>query len=462
MSKFKPALPKGTRDFGPEVLAGRNYIIDTIKDVYELFGFAPIETPTMELLSTLMGKYGDEGDQLLFKIINSGDYLSKADENALQRKSSTGLLKSISNKGLRYDLTVPFARYVVMNRNDIAFPFKRYQIQPVWRADKPQKGRYREFVQCDADIIGSNSLLNEVELLSIMTEVFDRLKLSKDLIEIKINNRKVLEGISEAIGASDQFRDITVAIDKLDKIGMEKVLEELKSKNLSEEACTKLQKFLSFSGDFAVTLDYLEKELSPVSQTGAKGVEELRETFALLENKDRFTLDLTLARGLNYYTGAIFEVVPKTIKMGSISGGGRYDDLTDIFGMPDVSGVGFSFGLDRIYDTMQELNLFSAINLSAASILFIGKNEEAQLFNLDKVRQLRKKGLPAEIYPEAAISGGKLKKQMKYANRRNFSNVVVTGVNEMEQRIIKVKTMETGQENSYSISELIIHLQQQS
>jgi len=454
MSKIKPALPKGTRDFGPEVLAKRNHIVDTIKEVYHLYGFVPIETPTMELLSTLMGKYGDEGDQLLFKIINSGDYLSKADDQALADKSSRGLLKSISNKGLRYDLTVPFARFVAMHRNDIAFPFKRYQIQSVWRADRPQKGRYREFVQCDADIIGSNSLLNEVELLGILTEVFDRLKLKSE-IEIKLNNRKILEGISEAIGAKDQFGDLAVAIDKLDKIGMEKVLDELRSKAFSEDSLEKLSAFLSFNGDYKEVLSFLKEDLANVSTLAAEGIQEMEAIFDLLEEPERYTIDLTLARGLNYYTGTIIEVVPINVKMGSISGGGRYDNLIDVFGMPDVSGVGFSFGLDRIYDTMDELNLFEGVETRKSQVLFIAFDDECMKFNLDKVRALRRENISAEIFPDLANSGGKLKKQMKYANRLQFTYVIVTGKDEMNKNVLNVKDLESGEQANRSMDELL-------
>lgn len=444
MMAQKPSIPKGTRDFSPIEMARRNYIFDTIKSVFQRYGYQPIETPAMENLSTLMGKCGVEGDKLLFKILNSGDYLSKIPGPKFQNPSATELTGFIAEKGLRFDLTVPFARYVVQHRNDITFPFKRYQIQPVWRADKPQKGRYREFFQCDVDVIGSKSLLNEVELVQIINDVFSRLKINS---VIKINNRKVLLGIAEYIGETEKFTDITVAIDKLDKIGIEKVKEELSINGISDEAIEKLEKILNFQGSNNRKIDFL-KGIIGSSLTGNEGMLEVSEVFDTLnglELNSEIEFDLTLARGLNYYTGAIFEVVTKTVKIGSICGGGRYDDLTGIFGLPDVSGVGVSFGADRIYDVMQEQNLFPVAMQTTTQALFVNFGEKEQKYCISLVDKLRKAGINTELYPESA----KLKKQMIYANNNNIPYVVLIGENEMNQGTINVKDMQAGQQVSF-------------
>jgi histidyl-tRNA synthetase len=401
MAAQKPSIPKGTRDFSPFEMVKRNYIFDTIKRVFKKYGFQPIETPAMENLSTLMGKYGEEGDKLLFKVLNSGDFLSKAKDETLHEKDSIKLTNQISEKGLRYDLTVPFARFVVQHRNDITFPFKRYQIQPVWRADKPQKGRYREFYQCDVDVVGSNSLLNELELLQIVEDVFKILDINA---LIKINNRKILSGIAEIIGQSDKIIDITVAIDKLDKIGLENVNKELLGKGIPQDAVEKIQPIILLSGSNKEKLERL-KEVLGGSEIGLKGVEELETVFNYLESVKVGTeieLDLTLARGLNYYTGAIIEVKAKDVAIGSICGGGRYDDLTGIFGMPDVSGVGISFGADRIYDVLNQLDKFPTQNLDVTQVLFINFGKEEENFCLPVAAKLREQGLNVEIYPEAA------------------------------------------------------------
>ena len=411
----KPSIPKGTRDFSPVEMVKRNYIFDTIKEVFRLYGFQPIETPAMENLSTLMGKYGEEGDKLLFKILNSGDFVSKVSDQVYNEKDSNRLTSWISEKGLRYDLTVPFARYVVQYRNDITFPFKRYQIQPVWRADRPQKGRYREFYQCDVDVIGSNSLLNEAELIQIIDDVFNRLKINT---LVKINNRKIFAGIAEIIGEKERLVDITVAIDKLEKIGLEKVNLELAEKGVSKEAVAKLQPILALEGDTAAKLNQLESVLK-ASETGIKGVEEVRVLFAYIERfglQTEVELDLTLARGLNYYTGAIIEVKAKDMEMGSICGGGRYDDLTGIFGLPDVSGVGVSFGAERIYDVLTQLGLFPQETPENTKVMFANFGEKEELYCLPVVSELRKKGVNAEIFPESA----KMKKQMNYADKKNI------------------------------------------
>ncbi|WP_319228804.1 histidine--tRNA ligase [Draconibacterium orientale] len=446
----KPSIPKGTRDFSPAEMVRRNYIFNTIKDVFRLYGFQPIETPAMENLSTLMGKYGEEGDKLLFKILNSGDFISKVPQEMLDEKNSNKLTTKLSEKGLRYDLTVPFARYVVQYRNDIAFPFKRYQIQPVWRADRPQKGRYREFYQCDVDVIGSNSLLNEVELVQIIDEVFQRLGINTT---VKINNRKILAGIAEAIGEADRMVDITVAIDKLDKIGLEKVNAEMLDKGISQEAVDKLQPILKLEGTTVEKLAQIETVIG-ATEIGAKGIAEMRTMFAYLENVELNTtveLDLTLARGLNYYTGAIFEVKSNDVQIGSICGGGRYDDLTGIFGMPDVSGVGVSFGAERIYDVLVQLNAFPEESLETTKALFVNFGEKEEAYCLPVLAQLRKNGINAEIFPESA----KMKKQMTYANRKEIAYVILAGDNEMAAQKFTLKNMETGEQQLVDTQELI-------
>ncbi|WP_346854357.1 histidine--tRNA ligase [uncultured Draconibacterium sp.] len=446
----KPSIPKGTRDFSPAEMVRRNYIFNTIKDVFRLYGFQPIETPAMENLSTLMGKYGEEGDKLLFKILNSGDFISKVPQDLLDEKNSNKLTTKLSEKGLRYDLTVPFARYVVQHQSEIAFPFKRYQIQPVWRADRPQKGRYREFYQCDVDVIGSNSLLNEVELVQIIDDVFKRLQINT---VVKINNRKILAGIAEAIGEAERIIDITVAIDKLDKIGLEKVNDEMLAKGISAEAVDKLQPILQLEGTTQEKLDQIEKVIGETG-VGAKGISEMRSMFAYLENIDLQTeveLDLTLARGLNYYTGAIFEVKSKDVQIGSICGGGRYDDLTGIFGMPDVSGVGVSFGAERIYDVLVAQDAFPAESLETTKVLFVNFGEKEEAYCLPVLAQLRKAGINAEIFPESA----KMKKQMTYANRKQIAFVVLAGDNEIESKKFTLKNMETGEQQLVSAEELI-------
>ncbi|MFV0539702.1 MAG: histidine--tRNA ligase [Aestuariibaculum sp.] len=449
----KPSIPKGTRDFNPEEVAKRNYIFSTIRNTFETFGFQPIETPSFENSETLMGKYGDEGDRLIFKILNSGDYLLKADKKAYDDKNSTKLTSSISEKALRYDLTVPFARYVVQHQNDIEFPFKRYQIQPVWRADRPQKGRFREFYQCDADVVGSDSLWQEVEFVQLYDKVFTALKLEGTTI--KINNRKILSGIAEVIGASDKLIDFTVALDKLDKIGEEKVKEEMLSKGISQSGIDKLQPLFSVSGSFESQIDTLKTILS-TSNEGQKGIEELafiNNAISVLGLETAtLQLDVTLARGLNYYTGAIFEVAaPKSIKIGSIGGGGRYDDLTGIFGLKNVSGVGISFGLDRIYLVLEELNLFPETVAKSVEALFINFGEKEALFSLEAIKQLRSKGIHAELYPDAS----KMKKQMNYANKRNIPFVVLVGEEEMKSETYTLKNMISGNQEKVSVLELV-------
>ena len=439
----KPSIPKGTRDFSPEEMMRRTYIFDTIKSVFRLFGYAPLETPSMENLSTLLGKYGDEGDKLLFKILNSGDYGAKLSEEELRQASK------ISEKGLRYDLTVPFARYVVQHQNEIVFPFKRYQIQPVWRADRPQKGRYREFYQCDVDVIGSKSLLSEVELVDIVARVFSKLGIS---VTLKMNNRKILFGIAESIGHADKMIDITVAIDKLDKIGLDNVKNELRERGIDGEAIAKLQPILELSGTNAEKLTKLESVIG-ASEAGMLGIEEMRTIFDNVEKLGiNLTpeLDLSLARGLNYYTGAIFEVKANDFQIGSISGGGRYDDLTGIFGMPGMSGVGISFGADRIYDVMLGLNLFPEELACSTKVLFInlGKAEEEASMRL--ISKLRDNDIAAEIYPESA----KMKKQMEYANRRGIPYVVIIGSEELQRGVATLKDMRTGEQREVSFEEL--------
>lgn len=449
----KPTIPKGTRDFNPEQVAKRNYIFQNIKNVFETFGFQPIETPSFENSDTLMGKYGDEGDRLIFKILNSGDFLSKVDDEIYDIKDSNKLTLSISEKALRYDLTVPFARYVVQHQNEIEFPFKRYQMQPVWRADRPQKGRFREFFQCDADVVGSNSLWQEVEFIQLYDAVFSNLNLGD--VTIKINNRKILSGIAEVIGAQDKLIDFTVALDKLDKIGEEKVKEEMLRKGILPEGISKLQPLFTLSGSFESQIESLKSILS-TSKEGKKGIDELEfinEAITSLGLKiATLQLDVTLARGLNYYTGAIFEVAaPKKVQMGSIGGGGRYDDLTGIFGLKDVSGVGISFGLDRIYLVLEELGLFPKTITKSVDVLFINFGDKEALFSLKAIKELREKGFNSELYPEAA----KMKKQMNYANRRNIPFVVLVGEKEMNTNSYTLKEMETGKQQNVSLEMLI-------
>ena len=445
----KPSIPKGTRDFLPEVMVRRNYIFDTIKTVFKRFGFQPIETPSMENLSTLLGKYGEEGDKLLFRILNSGDFMSGVEQNG-EMLHSEKIAGKICEKGLRYDLTVPFARFVVQYRDQISFPFRRYQIQPVWRADRPQKGRYREFYQCDVDIVGSNSLLNEAELVQIVDEVFKALKIN---VVLKINNRKVLAGIAEYIGKPDALVDITVAIDKLDKIGIEAVNAELAQKGLDEKAIEKLQPILFMKGDAREKFAQLKSLMAGI-EVGEKGIEELETLFDYIDDMNvgiEYELDLTLARGLNYYTGAIFEVKAKDVAMGSISGGGRYDNLTGIFGLQGVSGVGISFGADRIYDVLTELNLFPERNVDSTEVIFLnfGKNEER--YCLPYLQQLRRNGINAEIYPDSA----KIQKQMKYADQRGIPVVVMAGEDEMNNKTFTVKWMKEGRQENVSAEELL-------
>lgn len=446
----KPSIPKGTRDFGPAEMVKRNYIFDTIKSVFKLYGYQPIETPAMENLSTLLGKYGEEGDKLLFKILNSGDFLSKADDALLQEMDSAKLTSQISEKGLRYDLTVPFARFVVQHRNELQFPFKRYQIQPVWRADRPQKGRYREFYQCDVDVIGSNSLLNEVELIQIVDEVYRHLKIN---VLVKINNRKILSGIAEVIGQPDKIIDITVAIDKIDKIGLDNVNTELAEKGLPQHAIDGLQPILNLKGTNTEKLEQIKKVLA-TSEIGLKGIEEMETIFNWLEPLDintKVELDLTLARGLNYYTGAIFEVKALDVEMGSITGGGRYDDLTGIFGLPDVSGVGISFGADRIYDVMEQLDGYPKEADTTTKVFFVNFGAAEQAWCLPFIQKMRSAGISTEIYPETA----KLKKQMIYANSRNIPFVAMVGEEEMNSGRITLKDMEKGTQETLSGDELV-------
>ena len=449
----KPSIPKGTRDFTPQEMANRNYIFNTIKDVFRLYGFQQIETPAMENLSTLMGKYGEEGDKLLFKILNSGDFLSGVDDRELSEKNSIKLTNKISEKGLRYDLTVPFARFVVQNRDKITFPFKRYQIQPVWRADRPQKGRYREFYQCDVDVVGSDSLLNELELIQIVDEVYRRLKIN---VVLKINNRKILSGIAEIIGETERITDITVAIDKMDKIGLENVNKEMAEKGISADGIEKIQPILKLSGSNQDKLNQLKNILSS-SEIGLKGVEELETIFKLCEGvniKTAIELDLTLARGLNYYTGAIFEVKALDVEMGSITGGGRYDNLTGIFGMPNVSGVGISFGADRIYDVLNQLNLYPETSAEQTQILFVSFGEKELAYCVPWANELRQKGINVEIYPDPA----KMKKQMSYADSKNIPFVAIVGENEMNENKVMLKDMKSGEQKLVGIDSLTLTL----
>lgn len=449
----KPSIPKGTRDFSPIEMAKRNYIFNTIKEVFLLYGFQQIETPAMENLSTLMGKYGEEGDKLLFKMLNSGDYLKNAPAEMLEQHDYIHLIPKISEKGLRYDLTVPFARYVVMHRNDIQFPFKRYQIQPVWRADRPQKGRYREFYQCDADVVGSDSLMNEIEFVGMIDEVFKRFGIN---VIIKINNRKVLSGIAEVIGAPDKIVDITVAIDKIDKIGLENVNAELLEKGLSQDAVDALQPLLTLSGSNEEKLATLSSLLAS-SEVGMKGVEELRYVLTNSEAqqpKGIVELDVSLARGLNYYTGTIIEVKAKDVAIGSITGGGRYDNLTGVFGMSGTSGVGISFGADRIYDVLNTLELYPKDTLASTKVLFVNFGEKEGAQSLQYVMKLRANGIPAEIYPDST----KMKKQMSYANDKNVVYVAMVGETEMANGTIALKCMETGEQENLTIDEVISKL----
>ena len=446
----KPSIPKGTRDFGPEEMAKRNYIFNTIKDVYALYGFQQIETPAMETLQTLMGKYGEEGDKLLFKILNSGDYLNKVTDEELSERNPLHLASKLCEKGLRYDLTVPFARYVVMHREELQLPFKRYQIQPVWRADRPQKGRYREFYQCDADVVGSDSLLNEVELMQIVDTVFTKFGVR---VQIKINNRKILTGIAEVIGEADKIVDITVAIDKLDKIGLDNVNAELKADGISDEAIEKLQPIISLEGTNEDKLNTIAKVLEG-SDVGLKGVEETKfilDALKVTGLNNEIQLDLTLARGLNYYTGAIFEVKALDTPMGSITGGGRYDNLTGIFGMPGLSGVGISFGADRIYDVLNALDLYPKEAVNATQVLFINFGEKEAAYCLPFVAKARKAGIRTEIFPDKA----KMKKQMSYANAKNIPYVVLAGENEINKGKLMLKDMQTGEQTLITIDELI-------
>ena len=449
----KPSIPKGTRDFSPIEMAKRNYIFNTIKEVFLLYGFQQIETPAMENLSTLMGKYGEEGDKLLFKMLNSGDYLKNAPAEMLEQHDYIHLIPKISEKGLRYDLTVPFARYVVMHRNDIQFPFKRYQIQPVWRADRPQKGRYREFYQCDADVVGSDSLMNEIELVGMIDEVFKRFGIN---VIIKINNRKVLSGIAEVIGAPDKIVDITVAIDKIDKIGLENVNAELLEKGLSQDAVDALQPLLTLSGSNEEKLATLSTLLAS-SEVGMNGVEELRYVLTNSEAqqpKGVVELDVSLARGLNYYTGTIIEVKAKDVVIGSITGGGRYDNLTGVFGMSGTSGVGISFGADRIYDVLNTLELYPKDTLASTKVLFVNFGEKEGAQSLQYVMKLRANGIPAEIYPDST----KMKKQMSYANDKNVAYVAMVGETEMANGTIALKCMETGEQENLTIKEVFSKL----
>ena len=447
----KPNIPKGTRDFGPQEMARRNYIFNTIRQVYALYGFQQIETPAMENLSTLMGKYGEEGDKLLFKILNSGDFLRGIGEEDLRNGATGKLASQLCEKGLRYDLTVPFARYVVQHRDELTLPFRRYQIQPVWRADRPQKGRYREFYQCDADVVGSDSLINEVELMQIVDTVFNRFGIR---VCIKINNRKILTGIAEIIGEADRIVDITVAIDKLDKIGLEKVNEELRANGLSEDAIQKLQPIINLSGTNQEKMATMRQALAQ-SEIGLKGIDEVEFVLDHLSGlTSQVELDLTLARGLNYYTGCIFEVKALDVQIGSITGGGRYDNLTGIFGMPGISGVGISFGADRIYDVLNQLELYPEEVTTATQILFINFGEKETEYCLPILSDLRAAGIRAEIYPDAA----KMKKQMQYANVKAVPFVALVGENEMSAGMVTLKNMTTGEQQMVPAAELLSHL----
>ncbi len=448
----KPSVPKGTRDFTPEEMLRRNYIFNTIRSVFERYAYVPIETPAMEKLNTLLGKYGDEGDKLLFKVLNSGDYLKKVNEQELAERNPNAMVSKISEKGLRYDLTVPFARFVVQHQNELTFPFKRYQIQPVWRADRPQKGRYREFYQCDVDVIGSDSLLNEFELVQIIDEVFTLLNVP---VIIKINNRKLLLGIAESMGLEEQFINITVAIDKLDKIGEEKVIEEICGHGVETDKAKALLGFFTVEGGFEMKRLLLEQQFKVHnSENGFKGLEEIEKLWSYFNSVDfnaEIELDISLARGLNYYTGAIFEVKARDVQIGSICGGGRYDDLTGIFGLKDMSGVGVSFGADRIYDVLLQSDLFPKSEMKQSDLLFINFGEKEEAYCLPVLADLRKAGLRAEIYPDAA----KMKKQMKYADKKQIPWVVMVGEEEMSTGKLKLKNMESGEEELLTREEML-------
>ena len=451
---MKPSIPKGTRDFSPVEMAKRNYIFDTIRSVYALYGFQQIETPSMETLQTLMGKYGEEGDKLLFKVLNSGDFLNKVSDEELQERNALHLAARLCEKGLRYDLTVPFARYVVMHREELQLPFKRYQVQPVWRADRPQKGRYREFYQFDGDVVGSDSLLNEVELMQIVDTVFKRFGVR---VQIKINNRKILTGIAEVIGEADKIVDITVAIDKLDKIGLEAVNEELTKDGISPEAIEKLQPIILLSGTNEEKLQVISEVLKD-SETGLKGVEEIRLTLDTLKSfglQNEIQLDLTLARGLNYYTGAIFEVKALDVQIGSITGGGRYDNLTGIFGMPGISGVGISFGVDRIFDVLNALDAYPKEAVNGTQLLFINFGEKETAFCMPIAAKLREAGIRTEVFPDSV----KMKKQMSYANAKGISFVALVGENEINEGKVTLKDMATGEQKLVTPDELIALMQ---
>lgn len=454
MAQSKPSIPKGTRDFSPFEMSRRNFIFDTIKSVFKAYGYQPIETPAMENLTTLLGKYGEEGDKLLFKVLNSGDFLKGVNPNEVNSENLNSLSVKMCEKGLRYDLTVPFARFVVQYQNEITFPFKRYQIQPVWRADRPQKGRYREFYQCDVDVIGSDSLLNEVELVLIINDVFGKLGVNST---IKINNRKILSGMAEVVGESERLIDITVAIDKIDKIGLEAVNNELAEKGVSAKAIDMLQPIITLSGSNTEKLQKLRNVLA-TSVTGMKGIDEMQQIFDTLQPlqgiKTKVELDLSLARGLNYYTGAIFEVKANDMEMGSICGGGRYDDLTGIFGLKNVSGVGVSFGADRIYDVMLHLDAFPESLLSSSRVMFANFGSREAAFCLPILQQLRSAGISAELYPDAA----KMKKQFDYANKKNIAFVVIVGEAEMQSGTASVKDMVLGNQETIKIEELVERL----
>ncbi len=451
MAIQKPTLPKGTRDFGPLQMARRNYIFDIIKDTFKLFGYQQLETPAMENLSTLTGKYGDEGDQLLFKVLNSGDYLKDVDSSDLEAGAAATLPK-VSEKGLKYDLTVPFARYVVMNRNEIAYPFKRFQIQPVWRADRPQRGRYREFYQCDADVVGTDSLVCELEIILMIKRVFGQLGLGD--YTIKLNNRKILTGLAEVIGANGREGDLCVAIDKLDKIGWEKVQEELQQRNFTLQAIEKLAPIINLLGSSEEKLNFLESYLKE-SETGLKGLQELREVFSLLsqygETEEFIDFDVVLARGLSYYTGAIFEVKVNNVSIGSVSGGGRYDNLTGVFGLDGVSGVGFSFGVDRIYDVLEELELFPKDQLEGSQVLITYFDEEGRDYGLKVLNTLRKNGIASELFPDLA----KIKKQFTYADKKQIPYVIVLGSNEINEGLVSIKNLVSGKQESLGLDEAI-------
>ncbi len=453
MTKQKPSIPQGTRDFLPIETLKRNYIFDSIRNIFQKYAYLPIETPAIEKLSTLMGKYGEEGDRLLFKILNSGDFLKKTTNDDLINKNLSKLTNQLCEKGLRYDLTVPFARFVVQHRNDINFPFKRYQIQPVWRADRPQKGRYREFYQCDVDVVGSNSLLNELELIQIISDVFTVLNINTIT---KLNNRKILSGIAEIIGESDKIVDITIAIDKLDKIGLDKVYEELRRKNISDDSIKLIEPIINLSGTNEQKIDCLREFLqdSDIGLSGVDEIETMLDYSKLFELNTEIEFDITLARGLNYYTGAIFEVKSKDYAIGSICGGGRYDDLTSVFGLKDVSGVGISFGADRIYDVMSNLDLFPKKSNSSTKLMFVNFGIKEEKHCLPLLAKIRSSGINSEIYPDKA----KIKKQMIYANKKGIEYVAMVGEDEINESKIKLKNMNTGKQSLLSIDELILAL----